>query len=67
MIRVGLPFGDVMLVLVVLWAVFAVIIGVYAPKLRGQHMKIALRSLGAAVASLIVVIVAVNLIAVFFN
>jgi hypothetical protein len=67
MIRAGLPFSDVMLMLIFLWAVSAGIIYIYAPKLRGQHLKIALRALGAAVASLIVVIVVINLIAVFFN
>lgn len=67
MIRTGLPFGDVLLILIILWLFFAVIIGIYVPKLRGQHLKIALRALGASVASFVLVIVVINLIAVFFN
>jgi hypothetical protein len=67
MIRAGLPFGEVLLILVMMWAFFAVVIGVYATKLKGQHLKIALQALGAAVASLVVIIVIINLITVVFN
>jgi hypothetical protein len=67
MIRAGLPFGDVLLILICLWAFFAIIIGVYVPKLRGQYLKIVLRALGASVASLIIIIVSINLIAILFN
>ena len=67
MIRAGLPFGFVMTILVVLWAISAVVIHRYAPQLKGQHLKIALRALGAAVAALAVVIIGINAIAVFFN
>ncbi|MDP2982367.1 MAG: hypothetical protein Q8O92_03435 [Candidatus Latescibacter sp.] len=67
MIRAGLPFGDVLLILVFLWMFFAVIIGVYTTKLKGKHLKIALRALGAAVTSLVFVIVVINLIALLFN
>lgn len=67
MIRCGLPLGLVVFILIASWAIFAVLIGVYVPKLKGQHVKIALRSLGAAVLSFIVIAVAINLIAIFFN
>jgi hypothetical protein len=67
MIRAGLPFGDVLLILVIMWIFFSIIIGMYVTKLKKQYLKIALRALGASVASLILVIVTINLIAIFFN
>ena len=67
MIRGGLPFGMMMVILVSLWAMFAVVINVYAPKLRWQHLKITLRALGAAVISLIIIIAIINGIAIWFN
>ncbi len=67
MIRGGLPFAFMLLLLIFFWALFSVLIEIYATKIRKQYVKIAGRAFLAAVASLILILLAVNAVAVFFN
>jgi hypothetical protein len=67
MIRSGLPFGYVLLLLIVLWIGFSAIIYKYATGMRGKHLKIALQGLVSTIIAFGLVIGVINLIAILFN
>lgn len=66
MIR-GLPFRFVLFLLFSLWIVFSLAIAFLVPRLKGEHLKIMLYGLSAAIAGLVVVVTFVSTLVVFFN
>jgi hypothetical protein len=63
----GIPFSFVFSALLFLWVVFSILIIIFFPHPKGQHMKIVLRGFGSAVVALLIVLFSIGIVAVVFN